>query len=85
MAAGREEIDQVHIVHDHGRVRLERVEEQSVKSFFERQGVILGGSFDEILHAQKDSADLLVQFLQNRALAAANSAPQTNNRSDLQA
>ena len=85
MAAGRGEIDQVHVVHDHSGVRLERVEEQLVKRFFERQRMIFGGGLHEVLHVQKDATDLLVQFLQNRGLAAANSTPQTNNRSDLQA
>ena len=85
MAAGRGKIDQVHVVHDHDRVRLESVEEQLVKSFFKRQGMVFGGSFNEILHVQKDSAGLFVQLLQNRGLAAANSAPKANNRPDLQA
>jgi hypothetical protein len=85
MAASGGKIGQVHVVHDENRVRPERVEEELVKCFFECEGVVFGGGFHEIPHAQKDAAHLLVQFLQDGGFAAANAAPQTNNRSDLDA
>src|SRR2546422_827005 len=37
------------------------------------QRMIFGGALHEVLHVKKDATDLLVQFLQNRGLAAANS------------
>ena len=52
-------------------MRSERIEKQVVEGFLESERMGLGRGFDEVLHAQQHSADLLVQCPQNGGLAPA--------------
>jgi len=65
-------------------MRLERVEDQLIERFLQRERVVLGGGFHEILHVEKRAADLLMQFLQDGGFAAARAAGQPQNRTNVQ-
>ena len=63
MAAARVKVEQMQVIHDDHRMRVERVEEQAVKGFLQRKRMGFGRGLDEVLHVQEGPAGLFVHFL----------------------
>ena len=85
MAAAGEEVEQVQVIHDDHRVRVERVEEQPVKGLLQGKRMGLGRGLDEILHVQENPAGLFMHFLQDGCLAPTHTAREPEDRAELEA
>jgi hypothetical protein len=85
MAAARVKVEQMQVIHDDHRMRVERVEEQAVKGLLQGERMGLGRGFNEILHVQEDPAGLFVHFLQDGRLAPTHAAREPQNGAELKA
>src|SRR5262249_54657051 len=85
VASGAVEIEQMKVVHDDGRMRLQRVTDEVIERLLQRERMVFGRSFHEILHLQERTADLLVQLPEDGGFAATDATPKPDNRSGLKA
>ena len=71
MAAGGVKVEQVEVIQDDHGMSLEGIKQQPEGRFLEGERVVLGGGLDKILRVQECTANLLLEFLENRGLATA--------------
>ena len=84
MAAGGKQIEQVHVIDDHHRMGFQRIEDQLVKCLLQRQRMFLADASTKSFMFKNAPPVCLCTSFKNGGLAAADSAPHTEDGADLE-